>query len=185
MSSLPFALLLAIAAFTALLWLLRKGKRPAKNAATLKIQEITGSRPRHYRFFPQIRQALSTADEEYLREKVPAGIAQRVRRERRAIARKFLSGLREDFANLEQMGRMIAALSPDVNHAQETERLVLRVKFQFLHALVWLSLSTGRMPLQQLEHLTGLVGSLALRMEQAMAQINALTPEQNFNELNA
>jgi hypothetical protein len=41
------------------------------------------------------------------------------------------------------------------------------------------------MPLQQIEHLTGLVGSLALRMEQAMAQINALTPEQNFNGLNA
>jgi hypothetical protein len=185
MSSLPIAMLLAIAAFAGLLWLLRKGKRPAKTAGALNSQEITGSRPRHYRFFPQIRQALSTADEEYLRKKVPADIAQRVRRERRAVARKFLSGLREDFSNLEQMGRMIAALSPDVNHAQETERLSLRLKFQFLYALVWLSLSTGRMPLRQIEHLTGLVGSLALRMEQAMVRINALTPEQNFHGLNA
>jgi hypothetical protein len=36
------------------------------------------------------------------------------------------------------------------------------------------------MPLPQIEQLTGLVGSLALRMEQAMGQINALTPESNF-----
>jgi hypothetical protein len=154
--------------------------RSEQGAANLKIQEMVSIGPRHYRYFPQIQQALSIADEEYLRKKVPAEIAKQVRRERRAVARKFLRGLREDFANLEQMGRIIAALSPNVSRAQETERLALRLEFQFLQALVWVSLSTGRMPLPQIEQLTGLVGSLALRMEQAIGQINALTPENNF-----
>jgi hypothetical protein len=70
---------------------------------------------------------------------------------------------------------MIAALSPEVSREQETERLILSLKFQILYTLVWLRLSTGNLPLQQLEHLTGLVGRLATRMDEAMAKISALS----------
>ena len=70
---------------------------------------------------------------------------------------------------------MIAALSPAISSEQETERLILGLKFRLLYARVWLRLSTGREPLEQLEQLTGLVGRLATRMEQAMTAVGALS----------
>jgi len=172
------AIPLAVALFVVLLWVLRPGHSSADSTKVSAYNAIVGDWPAHYRYFPQIRQALSPADDGFLRKNAPAEVSRRVRRERRAIARKFLGGLREDFANLEQIGRMVAALSPALNRELETERLVLSVKFQFLYALVWLRLSSGSLPLQQVEELTGLVGRLALRMEQSMAQINALAASQ-------
>jgi len=172
------AIPLAIALFVVMLWLLRPGPSSADAAKTSTYNELAGHWPAHYRYFPQIRQALSSADEVYLRKNASAEVSRRVRRERSAIARKFLSGLREDFVNLEQIGRMVAALSPALDREHETERLALNLKFQFLYALVWLKLSSGSVPIQQVEELTGLVGRLALRMEQSMAQINAFASSQ-------
>jgi len=88
---------------------------------------------------------------------------------------EFLKGLHEDFSNLARLGRIIAALSPEVSREQETERLILSLKFQILYTLVWLRLSTGNLPLDQLAHLTGLVGRLSTRMDEAMAEISALS----------
>jgi hypothetical protein len=133
---------------------------------------------KHYGHFRQIRQALSTADSHYLMEAAPPHVAKQALRERRAVARRFLRGLHEDFSNLARLGRIIAALSPEVSREQETERLILSLKFQMLYALVWLRLSTGNLPLEQLEHLTGLVGRLATRMDEAMAEISALSAGQ-------
>ena len=101
------------------------------------------------------------------------------------MARRFLQGLHEDFSNLARLGRIIAALSPEISRRQETERLMLSVKFQILYALVWLRLSTGNLPLAQLEHLTGLVGRLATRMDEAMTQISALSVGQLSGRINA
>ena len=102
---------------------------------------------KHLRYFPQIRQALSAADSQYLMENAPPHVAKQALRERRAVARRFLKGLHEDFSNLARLGRIIAALSPEVSREQETERLILSLKFQILYTLVWLRLSTGNLPL--------------------------------------
>ncbi len=165
----------AIAIFSVVLWLLRPrrgGPRDGQSPVDLKMESFL---PRHYRFFPQVRQALSTSDEEYLDRVAPRDVAQTAHRERRAVARKFLAGLHEDFSSLERLARMVAALSPVISSEQETERLILGLKFRLLYAWVWLRLSTGLEPLQQLEQLTGLVGRLATRMEQAMAAVSALS----------
>jgi hypothetical protein len=126
-------------------------------------------------YFPQIRQALSVADTKYLMENAPPQVAKQALRERRAVALRFLEGLHEDFSNLARLGRIIAALSPVVSRQQETERLILSLKFQVLYALVWLRLSAGNLPLDQLDQLTGLVGRFAKRMDLAMEEINALS----------
>ena len=84
-----------------------------------------------------------------------------------------------------RLGQIIAALSPEVSHQQETERLILSLKFQILYTLVWLRLSTGNLPLVQLEHLTELVGRLATRMDEAMAEISALSAGQVPGRLGA
>jgi hypothetical protein len=101
------------------------------------------------------------------------------------VAKRFLHGLHEDFSSLERLARMVASLSPVVSREQEMERLYLGLKFRLLYVMVWLHLSTGQVPLQQLEHLTELVGRLALRMEQAMAEISALSTDHLPSSLNA
>jgi hypothetical protein len=175
MNDLIITISLAISFFVALWWLLRpRGGTPrgSRSPMDLKMDSVL---PRHYLYFPQVRQALSVIDAEYLDKVAPPDVARKAHRERRAVARKFIAGLREDFENLERLARMVAALSPVISREQETERLLLGVKFRLLYAWVWLRLSTGRAPLKQLEQLTGLVGSLATRMQQAMAAVGTLS----------
>jgi hypothetical protein len=146
---------------------------------------IESALPKHYRYFPQIRQALSAGDNQYLLEVAPPQIARQVLRERRAVARNFLRGLREDYSSLERLARMVASLSPVLSRQQELERLLLGLKFRLLLALVWIGLFTGRVPLQQIEQLTELIGRLALRMEQAMAEVGALSADRLTKGVNA
>jgi hypothetical protein len=171
-------ILLAIPLSGILLWFLISGRKSARAGAVSFPSLDALPTAKHYGYFPQIRQALSVADSDYLRENAPPNVAKQALRERRAVARGFLKGLHEDFSNLARLGRIIAALSPEVSHKQETERLILSLKFQVLYSLVWLRLATGNLPLEQLEHLTGLVGRLSTRMDAAMAEISALSAGQ-------
>ena len=178
MNDLSIIIFVAVVLSGLLLWLLvPRRHKPLRTTGTSNHPDREEKLPaaRHYQHFPQIRQALSVADSKYLMETAPLHVAKRALRERRAVARQFLEGLHEDFSNLARLGRIIAVLSPEVSHRQETKRLVLSLKFQMLYALVWLRLSAGNLPLQQLEHLTGLVGMLAKRMDEAMSEINALS----------
>lgn len=185
MNELSIVLPLAIALAGVLLWLLIPGGKSVKTGAP-SLSSLDGLPiAKHYGYFPQIRQALSAADSEYLRGNAPPRVAKQALRERRAVARGFLKGLREDFSNLAKLGRLIAALSPEVSHKQETERLMLSLKFQVLYSLVWLRLAAGNLPLDQLEDLTGLVGRLATRMDAAMAEISALSAGQIPGRLGA
>lgn len=163
-----------------LLWLLIPKHKSGAPAITAFAAQNKQSLPaaRHYMYFSQIRRALSAADARYLLETAPPHVAKQALRERRAVARRFLQGLHEDFSNLASLGRVIAALSPEISHKQERERLLLSAKFQILYALVWLRLATGNLPLDQLENLTALVGRLATRMDAAMSQISALSAGQ-------
>jgi hypothetical protein len=177
MNELSIVILLAIALCGVLVWLLIPRSESSKALSTPMTATGIDALPvaRHYAHFPLIRRALSAADSQYLLENAPPHVAKLALRERRAVARKFLRGLHEDFSNLASLGRVIAALSPEISHEQERERLMLSLKFQVLYALVWLRLATGNLPLVQLEQLTGLVGRLATRMDEAMAKISALS----------
>jgi hypothetical protein len=178
MSEAPIYIALAISFAALLVWLFRPRRRFAELGRGSMDQTLASVAPNHYQYFPQIRQALSDGDHRYLLDKAPSIVAKQVIRERRAVARKFLSGLHEDFSKLELLARMVAALSPVVSQKQEAERLVLGLRFRVLYGLVCLRLLVaGRVPLLQIERLAGLVGRLALRMEQAMAEINALSTE--------
>src|SRR6266851_10377552 len=184
MKELLLLLAFAVVLLGLLLWLLRR--RPTLNSGRSSLENAAEKAlATHYRYFPQVRQALSPADARYLLRRLPPRIAKRVLRDRRAVARKFLAGLHEDFSNLERLARVVAALSPVISSEQETERLILGLKFRLLYARVWLRLSTGREPLEQLEQLTSLVGRLATRMEQAMAAVSALSVPGFNSSLNA
>lgn len=161
------------------LWLLRP--RPAARTARPPFDHLLATPPaNHYRYFPQVRQALSSADENFLRRRLPPRLAKQALRERRAVARKFLAGLREDFSNLEHLARMVAAFSPVLSRAQEMERLWLSFRFHSLYVWVWLRLASGSMSLHQIERLAGLIGRLTNRMEQAMAAAGAIPEAEGF-----
>jgi hypothetical protein len=185
MSDVTLAITLALASAALLSWLLRPWRRKPetrKSFVGLRIEELY---PRHYRYFPQVRQALSAVDEEYLRKVAGPQIARQALTERREVARKFLAGLREDFLNLERLARTVAALSPVVSREQETERFLLNLRFHALYTLVQMRLSIGRVPVQRIEYLTGLVGNYAMRMERAMAAVSLPSANQAAPGFNA
>ena len=176
---------LALAFAVLLLWLLRPRQRSAEAAGPAIDRALESALPKHYRFFPQIRQALSAGDNQYLLEVAPPRVAGQVLRERRAVARSFLRGLREDYSSLERLARIVASLSPVLSRQQELERVLLGLRFRLLYALVQMRLFTGRVPIGQIERLTELIGRLALRMEQAMAEVGALSEDRLTRGLNA
>src|ERR1700686_314934 len=187
MSDLIIVILFVIALSGILLWLLIPKHKSSRPTAASFPSDVIGALPtaKHFAYFPQIRQALSADDSRYLTETAPPHVAKLALRERLAVARGFLNGLHEYFSNLERLGRIVAALAPEVSREQETERLLLTLKFQVLYSLVWLRLSAGRLPLEQLGHLTGLVERLATRMDTAMAEISALSVNQIRSGLGA
>ena len=177
MSDVSMVIVLVGALSGVLVWLLVPGNKSGGtlDAGTSGDGNHALPHARHYQYFPQIRQALSAADARYLKDHAPPEIARKALLERRKVARQFLQGLREDFSSLARLGRVIAALSPEISRKQETERLILTLKFQILYSLVQLRLYTGSVPLDQIAGLTGLVGRLAIRMDEAMAQVSALS----------
>ncbi len=176
---------LALLLLLALLWLLRErpeARRAPVATTKLPIEELF---PLHCRHFPQVRQALSTADQQYLKERASRRIQRQSRSDRLDVARQFLAGLREDFSRLEHLGRAVAALSPAVRRALEAERLWLGIRFRILYQVVWLRLATGGVPLPELERLTQLVGSLAAQIESAMAALEESSVARLRSDLSA
>jgi len=162
---------IAVALLLTLLWLLRQ---PAPKSIQKQLHgkvEIEELFPLHCRHFPQIRQALSIADEEFLRGRVQRDVLKKWRVERRNVLRQFLLGLGEDFVRLDRLARTVAALSPKVSRSRETERLWLSLRFRVLYRLVNLRLYTGWISLPQLTRLTEMVSSFAAQVEAGMAAL--------------
>jgi len=166
--ALYFAISLALLVLLALAWRFTAPRHPSEPPVSLSPEELL---PVHCRYFPQIRQALSTDDHIYLKERASAGIWRQSRADRKRVAARFLLGLQGDFLRLEQLGRAVAALSPRVSREQELERLWLGVRFRLLYRLVWLRLVAGSTSPSQLTRLTHLVGLLAKQTENAMAAL--------------
>jgi hypothetical protein len=127
--------------------------------------------PRHAKYFPLVRQAISGTDLAELGTRVPRDMRVRLLSERRKLARSYLRGLREDFSKLERFGRMVAAHSPKVDARLEAERVRLGIRFRAVYALLSLRLAIGQMPAPEFEHLTQLVAGLATRLEASMTSI--------------
>jgi len=152
-----------------LLWALRgSGKAP-------KLEDISGpfGEPGrvHIDYLRQIRQALSPEDQEYLARVAANSLQKRVRRERRRIALAYVSALRQDFERLLRTARIIAVLSPQVDAAQELERLRLTVNFQWRYRIIWASLWVGYLPLPQLDDLSNLLSGFSAQLEAAIKEL--------------
>jgi hypothetical protein len=154
-----------------LLWLVlsqRLQRLKGGEALLLPLEDLT---PRHALYVSHIRGALAADDLDYLKSRVPAQTLRRVRKERRQVARQFLTGLLDDFHRLDRLARVVAALSPKVDYKQELWRLLLGLRFGALYGLVWVRISVGPPPVAAFAGLAGLVGSLSARIESTMTAL--------------
>jgi hypothetical protein len=162
---------LSLVLLLALVYLLR---RPAPSQPTpsltgkIQIEELF---PLHCRHFPQMRQALSAADAEYVRRRCSRSAEHPWKAERRRIVRRYLNALGEDFVRLDRLHRTVAALSPDVVRAREAEWFWLSLRFRLMYRLVELRLAFGWVAMPQLARLVEMVGSFAAEIEAGMAAL--------------
>jgi hypothetical protein len=145
----------------------------ADKIATPEHRQIEELFPLHCRYFPQMRQTLLGADEEFMRKRASATVRRRWRKERRRLALEFLAGLRDDFRRLNALAREVARLSPRLSERQEAELFWLGVRFQLLYALVRARIGLGWAALGGLTEIAGMVSSLAASIEAAMESLEA------------
>jgi hypothetical protein len=126
---------------------------------------------RHLDYLPQVRQALASADYDFLSKRASPDVQRRVRRERLGVALAYLAALRGDFENLLRMARVIAVLSPEVAAVYEFDRLRLTAKFAWQYQMIRWKLLAGIAPVPQLDGLSDLVSGLCVRMEAAMKEL--------------
>jgi hypothetical protein len=152
-----------------LLWALRAPRRnttEARDESTLFGQ----SGRRHTTYLPLIRQVLSPGDLAFVAARGFPELFHRVRKERRRVALSYLTELREDFAGLLRLAAVVAAMSPDLAPAQETERVWLNVQFECRYQMLRIALYLGVFPQRRLDALSSVVSELAVRMEAAISE---------------
>jgi hypothetical protein len=159
----------------ALAWLVSK-RLPEEDALSIesKIEDLV---PFHTQHFPQLRQALESADSRYVRQNATAALHRTWREERRQILRSFLAGLAEDFARLDRLSRIVASLTPHFSRREELERIWLSLRFRLTYRVVSLRISAGgAATARELNYLATLVGSLSAHAEAGMIQMQGRSP---------
>lgn len=157
-------------ALAAIGWLVLKPL--PKEASAGLVNNIEELLPLHSRHFPQVRQALASADAQYVRRRASQETERMWREERRRILRSFLDGLAEDFARLDRLSRMVASLSPRFSRREEIERAWLSLRFRLNYRMTVLRISLGGPgSASQVSHMTELVANLSSRAEAAMTRL--------------
>jgi len=149
-----------------LLWALRHSAVARRSAANLEEPERS-----NLEYFPQIHQALTREDREFLLNKGGAVLARTVDRERRGVALDFLKALEEEFDRQMRLARVIAGLSPEVRTLEEFERFRLNTIFHCRLVAVRMRLVSGVRPLPELNMVSDVVSGLTVRMETAMKEL--------------
>lgn len=159
----------------ALYWLSRR-TTSNRGAASLP-QALSAEKllPQNYKYFPQIRQALSRDDQRFLAQRTASEIARKARKIRRSTALQFLVGLRHDYRRLDRLARALTALAPAPDQQREGRRIWLSIRFEFLWGVVWLKLWTGAAPVEQLQVLAELIGTQAVRLGRSMDALHEAT----------
>jgi hypothetical protein len=149
-----------------LVWALRAGRQSRDGFG--RLEDGVES---HVQYIPQIQQALSEEDRQYLLAKGGAHLLKVVERDRRKATGEFLDALQSEFHRLLRLVSIVAALSPEVEPMQELERLRLMAVFQCRLQLVRARLRMGSAPSRELGELSDVVSRLNVRMEAAMRML--------------
>lgn len=175
------SLLVALFAIGSVLLLVALGwliTRPLPRETALELgNNIEDLLPLHTHHFPQLRQSLASADSQYVRRKASKEIERQWRAERRRILQSFLAGLADDFARLDRLARIVAALSPQFSRREELERIWLSLRFRLNYRIVsTMIFAWGIGSMRQLTVLSNLVGNLSAQAEAAMRRLEIAPP---------
>jgi hypothetical protein len=157
-------------------------RRPgaAEGAGIRRSPEPAEYFPVHCRYFLQMRQALSPEDGIFLSGRASPEVYRRWKKGRRRAGRLYLAGLREDFARLNSLARVLSRYSPQIKARQEGELLWLNLRFQLLYRTVVLRILLGWPAAEDLGQMASLIGGWGSRLEQAALTLDlpggAITP---------
>lgn len=185
MTNILFFAVVAVVLLAALWWLARHARKDHGGADLLQTLPAEKILPQHYKYFPQVRQALSNEDAQYLARRANPAVARLARHARRGVALGFLTGLREDYTRLDRLARVLAALAPNADSSREADRFRLSIQFNFLWGLVWFRVWTGAAPVTQILQLSELIGSVAARLEVSMKALQELPAVPQSQSLSA
>lgn len=158
-------------ALSLLLW--SRSDRPepsSESVGQLKEESLTCGNATN---FHCVRQIFEAADVRYLRERVNRSVLRNVRKERRRVALGFLSGLRQDFLQLEEVSSAIAAFSAEVDAGQEWRRFLLGAEFRIKYAALRAKYAVGLATPEAFRDLAWMVSSLAVGLERTVSEIAA------------
>jgi len=128
--------------------------------------------PVHCRFFPQMRQLFSTEDAAFLAAHGSPALLRHWRADRRTVARLYLSSLREDFAGLDRLARILARNSTRLEARQQSQVVWLNLRFRLLHRLAVAQILLGLPADREMQRMTRLLGSLSGRLEKVALEMN-------------
>jgi hypothetical protein len=151
-----------------LLWSARRSSGP--NPASLPRENLNFV-CQHLDHLSQLRQALAGTDISLLMSRGQHKLAQKITRERRQIALRYLESVRLDFEGLLRTAKAVAILSPEVMAADEWERMQLSAHFFWRYQILKLRLRMGSASFSQLGNLSKFVSKLSVEMERAVAEL--------------
>src|SRR5580700_3423206 len=97
--------LVTVALLSALYWLSHRSRRNHNQPHPLQTISSEKLLPQNYKYFPQVRQALSKEDDEFLATRAGENARRLARKVRRDVALEFLQGLRDDYRRLDRLAR--------------------------------------------------------------------------------
>jgi|HubBroStandDraft_6_1064221.scaffolds.fasta_scaffold616445_2 hypothetical protein len=166
------ALLTFIAIALVLILLLAWAVRPPKKVH-LTVDDVFNalSEKRHYARLPQILQSLRYEDTDFLYARGHDEIADRLRRQRKRIALRYLNYLEDEYQLLLEASRILARIAPEVSPMDELQRFRLNVRFLFCCRYLRWRLRFGLQPWDIFGVLSDMEGDMTLWLEAAATRI--------------
>lgn len=166
--ALSFFLVATLILIGLLLWALRPSNGTI-SGVEIKSTEALGRQ--HLTYFPQMYQAIGSEDLEFLRSRGSEKLVRCVRKERRAIALRYLACLRVEFMKLWRLARMVAAMSPQVAAMGELERFRLGVVFTLRFEILRAKFVLGFSALPDFRSLSEALSKLSVQLETAVNEL--------------
>jgi hypothetical protein len=168
--SLPIILFIAFA--VVLLVLLVWTVRPAKQVP-LSVDHVldTLCQKRHYARLPQILQCLRQDDTDFLYARGHHELGDRLRRERKRIALRYLTQLEDEYQLLLETSRILAKIAPEISMTDEFQLFRLKVRFVVCCRYLRWRLRLGLQPWDLFGILSDMEGDITLRLEAATAHM--------------
>ena len=162
MTELPVFLIVSLLLIVLVLWVafnLLAPRRSTEKDASLPIDLLLPTT--YLQNSSEIERLLAELEQERTQGRAPGRFRQGLTPARRRMLKELLVGLKEDFSRLDRLMCTVAALAPEVEGRQETQRLWLWFRFRLHYGLARLNLTIGRFSQPELTSICKLFDRLA------------------------